>query len=259
RGLGESRCGRPVRRESRRGRHTTGSHRGDLPDRPVDVRVHESVGPVGAHDHQHERDADLRGLRVGQRQRPVQPRGEPSLGLLRGRRRGRARSHRGGHRDPVRSLRTTTRPRPVYDPLAEVAMATGWVYHELYMWHDTGRAAPITADRRWLQAWEHYENPETKRRVRDLVEGAGPFHALVPLKPRLATVDELLRFHTPAYVGSIRAMSASTGGNAGEGTPFGPGSFEIALLAAGGTITAVDAVLDGRVRNAYALVRPPGH
>ena len=33
----------------------------------------------------------------------------------------------------------------------------------------------------------------------------------------------------------------------------------LALLAAGGTITAVDAVLDGRVENAYALVRPPGH
>ncbi|MDH3690479.1 MAG: class II histone deacetylase, partial [Gammaproteobacteria bacterium] len=32
-----------------------------------------------------------------------------------------------------------------------------------------------------------------------------------------------------------------------------------ALLAAGGVIVAVDAVLEGRVNNAYALVRPPGH
>src|SRR5262249_36652641 len=70
---------------------------------------------------------------------------------------------------------------------------------------------------------------------------------------------ELLRFHARRYVGSIRAMSEASGGDAGEGAPFGPGSFEVALLAAGGTITAVDAVLDGRVRNAYALVRPPGH
>src|SRR5207302_9183240 len=49
------------------------------------------------------------------------------------------------------------------------------------------------------------------------------------------------------------------GGEAGEETPFGRGSFEIALLAAGGCITAVDSVLDGKVDNAYALVRPPGH
>jgi acetoin utilization deacetylase AcuC-like enzyme len=138
-------------------------------------------------------------------------------------------------------------------------MTTGWVYHELYMWHDPGRAAGLAGDRQWIQAWEHYEHPETKRRFRNLVEVAGLFDDLVALRPRPAAVDEILRFHTPAYVESIRAMSARSGGNAGEGTPFAAGAFEIALLAAGGTITAVDAVLDGRVENAYALVRPPGH
>src|SRR4029453_2704177 len=101
--------------------------------------------------------------------------------------------------------------------------------------------------------------PGDQATVRNLVEVAGLFDDLVALKPRMATVDEILRFHTPVYVESIRAMSDASGGNAGELTPFGPGSFEIALLAAGGTIAAVDAVLDGRVRNAYALVRPPGH
>src|SRR5262249_20293329 len=144
-------------------------------------------------------------------------------------------------------------------PLRRAAMATGWVYHELYMWHDTGRAAPPGAQRKWLQAWEHYENPETKRRFRNLIEVAGLFDDLVALKPRMATVDEILRFHTAAYVESIRAMRDASGGNAGEITPVGHGSFENALLAAGGTITAIDAVLEGRVRNAYALVRPPGH
>ena len=138
-------------------------------------------------------------------------------------------------------------------------MTTGWVYHERYMWHDTGRAAASGAARQWIQAWEHYENPETKRRFRNLVDVAGLFDDLVALPPRPATVEEILRVHTPAYVESIRAMSAAAGGNAGENTPFAPGAFEIALLAAGGTITAVDAVLDGRVENAYALVRPPGH
>src|SRR5262245_39588556 len=132
------------------------------------------------------------------------------------------------------------------------AMTTGCVYHDLYRGHETGRDTTMSPDRKWRQAWEHYENPETKRRFRNLVEVAGLFDDLVALKPRMATVDEILRFHTRAYVESIRAMSDASGGNAGELTPFGPGSFEIALLAAGGTITAIDAVLDGRVRNAYA-------
>jgi acetoin utilization deacetylase AcuC-like enzyme len=138
-------------------------------------------------------------------------------------------------------------------------MSTGWVAHELYMWHDTGRATAVGPDKKWLQAWEHYENPETKRRFRNLVEISDIIDQLVSIKPRKATIEEIQRFHTPEYVESIRAMSDADGGNAGEGTPFSAGAFEIAQLSAGGTIAAVDAVLDGTVANAYALVRPPGH
>ena len=54
-------------------------------------------------------------------------------------------------------------------------------------------------------------------------------------------------------------MSDATGGDAGELTPFGPGSYEIALLALGGCLEGVDAVIGGRVENAYALIRPIGH
>lgn len=139
-------------------------------------------------------------------------------------------------------------------------MATGIVSHELYFWHDTGRAkGQLPRKREWVQAWEHFENPETKRRFKNLLEVAGLFDDLVQIKPREATVEEVQRFHTPEYVESIRRMSDDGGGNAGEGTPFSRGGYEIALLSAGGTIAATDAVLDGRVRNAYALVRPPGH
>ncbi len=138
-------------------------------------------------------------------------------------------------------------------------MATGWVFDERYMWHDTGRAGAPGPRGRWVQEWEHFENPETKRRFRNLVDVAGLLDYLVALKPRMATVEEIQRFHTPRYVETIRELSAGTGGDAGDTTPFSHGAYEVALLAAGGTIAAVDAVLDGRVANAYALVRPPGH
>jgi len=72
-------------------------------------------------------------------------------------------------------------------------------------------------------------------------------------------VEELCRFHAAEYVERIRQQSEAGGGEAGVITPFGSGSYEIALLAAGGAIVAVDAVLDGEVENVYALVRPPGH
>ena len=103
---------------------------------------------------------------------------------------------------------------------------TGWVFHESYLWHDTGRWRQGDPElRRWIQAWEHYENPETKRRFNNLLEISGFSKELVPLKPRPAGLEQVLRFHTPGYADRIRQLSAADGGEAGEGAPVSPGSF----------------------------------
>lgn len=138
-------------------------------------------------------------------------------------------------------------------------MSTGWVWHEKYMWHDTRHAAGFVPAGGVVEPGEHAENPDTKRRFRNLIEVSGLLDRLVRVPPRMATEDEILRFHTREYVERIKALSGENGGDAGELTPFGPGSYEIALLAAGGCMSAVDAVMDGTVDNVYALVRPPGH
>ncbi|GAA3893147.1 class II histone deacetylase [Saccharothrix violaceirubra] len=140
-------------------------------------------------------------------------------------------------------------------------MATGYVYHELYGWHDTGtHASLLPADsRRGLEPYRHYENPDAKRRVHELVVVSGLVDKLTRLQPRPATDEELLLVHTPEHLRRL-AQANDTGGDGGDGgTPFGRGSFDIARLAVGGVIRSVEAVLDRRVRNAYALVRPPGH
>ena len=138
-------------------------------------------------------------------------------------------------------------------------MTTGWVWRESYMWHDTGHAAGFLPAGGVVEPGEHAENPATKRRFRNLLEVSGLLDRLLHIPPRMATEEEILRFHTREYVDRIKTLSSENGGDAGELTPFGPGSYEIALLAAGGCMSAVDAVMDGRVDNAYALVRPPGH
>jgi acetoin utilization deacetylase AcuC-like enzyme len=138
-------------------------------------------------------------------------------------------------------------------------MSTGWVCHELYMWHDTGASAGILPPGLTVQPGVPYENPEPKRRFRNLVEVSGLIDHLVPIKPRYATEDEVARVHTRAHIEKIKTMSARGGGDASYLSPFGRGSFEIALLAAGGAIAAFDAVIKGEVSNAYALIRPPGH
>ena len=138
-------------------------------------------------------------------------------------------------------------------------MATGFVFHELYMWHNTWNWAQVFPPGLTIQPGEHAENPETKRRLRNLIEVSGLLEHLVPLKPRYAIDDEIARFHTREHVAHIKAISDAGYGDASVLTPMGKGSYEIALLAAGGAIVAFDAVLDGKVKNAYALIRPPGH
>ena len=138
-------------------------------------------------------------------------------------------------------------------------MSTGFVWHERYMWHDAGNYAGVLPPGEGVQPDRTFEHPETKRRLRNLIEVSGLLDVLTPIEPRLATEEELLRFHTREYVARIRKLSEAHGGDAGELTPFGPGSYDIARLAVGGVIEGLDAILDGRVGNAYALVRPPGH
>ncbi|NAZ77654.1 class II histone deacetylase [Kineococcus sp. T13] len=140
-------------------------------------------------------------------------------------------------------------------------MSTGYVWHELYAWHDTNvnRSGHVPAGL-GAQPYAHFESPESKSRMNGLLEVSGLLEQVVRIRPRSATEEDLLRVHTPEHVAAVAAASAAGGGDAGDGvSPFGRGSHEIARLAAGGTIAAVEAVLDGVVTNAYALVRPPGH
>ena len=138
-------------------------------------------------------------------------------------------------------------------------MSTGLVFHERYLWHDTGHGWMIPNDGAVVQPFEHPENPETKRRMLNLWRAAGMLDHLVAIAPRAATVAEIGLVHPQQHITRIAELSASGGGDAGGLTPIGLGSYEIALLSAGGCIAAGDAVVDGPVSNAYALVRPPGH
>lgn len=137
---------------------------------------------------------------------------------------------------------------------------TGWVSHERYLWHDTGSAAGFLPAGGWLEPLAHVESEATKRRFQNLVEVSGLRRELTELLAAPATREQLLTVHTAEYVARIEELSAARGGDAGDGTTsFGRGGFEIAQLAAGGAVSAVEAVVSGAVDNVYALVRPPGH
>ena len=65
--------------------------------------------------------------------------------------------------------------------------------------------------------------------------------------------------HPGSYLDEFKRLSDAGGGELGLRTPFAAGGYEIATLSAGLAKAAVSDVVSGRLDNAYALSRPPGH
>lgn len=92
---------------------------------------------------------------------------------------------------------------------------------------------------------------------------------LIQLTPRAASVDELASVHDRAYIAEVAkacqqvaAEEASTGRKTrffATDTYVSAKSYQAAITAAGAPLTAIDAIMNGEVDNAYCLVRPPGH
>ena len=141
-------------------------------------------------------------------------------------------------------------------------MTTGYLWHEVFGWHDTGSGPLFQADpAAGIQPLAHLANADTKRRVHELVCVSGLIEHLTRIPSRAATEDEIRRVHTAEHVERIKRESQQPkGGDAGDGfSPFGKGGFDIAALAAGSVIAMTEAVVNRTVDNGYALVNPPGH
>lgn len=141
-------------------------------------------------------------------------------------------------------------------------MATGFFHDERCMWHAGGNYAftlPIGGLVQPLAAGGLPENPETKRRLKNLMEVTGLMAELAAQSAPPATREMLERVHPATYLDDFKAKSDAGGGELGLRTPFAQGGFEIAALSAGLAVEAVTQVARGQLDNAYALSRPPGH
>jgi acetoin utilization deacetylase AcuC-like enzyme len=131
---------------------------------------------------------------------------------------------------------------------------TGFVWDERFMLHQ------LKYDFAMMDEPETpFEHAATKRRAFSLLSISGLLDHLDHVRARPATVAELTRVHSLDYVQRIETMAKAGGGEAGEETWFGSSGFEVASWAVGGCLELTDAIATGRVRNGYALVRPPGH
>ena len=141
-------------------------------------------------------------------------------------------------------------------------MATGFFYDEATFWHAGGNYAftlPIGGLVQPLAAGGLPESPETKRRLVNLMRVTGLIDTLEVQTAPAADMATLERVHPQSYLDEFKALSDAGGGELGRRTPFAQGGFELCALSAGLSVAAVEAVLRGKIDNAYALSRPPGH
>ena len=141
-------------------------------------------------------------------------------------------------------------------------MSTGFFWDEKCFWHAGGNYAftlPIGGNVQPLAAGGLPENPETKRRLKNLMDVTGLSKELDLRSAPMATRQDLLRVHPASYLDEFKRLSDAGGGELGRRTPFATGGYEIAALSAGLAVSAVEAVMTGDLQNAYALSRPPGH
>jgi acetoin utilization deacetylase AcuC-like enzyme len=125
-------------------------------------------------------------------------------------------------------------------------MKTGFVSSLEYKKHQTGIG-----------------HPETPRRIEAIysaIQHAGLERTTLQIEPRRATIEDLQRVHGAKYIATAEADVASGAKQLSTGdTNICKDSYDIALLAAGGILAGVDAVMTGKVQNVFCAPRPPGH
>jgi acetoin utilization deacetylase AcuC-like enzyme len=123
---------------------------------------------------------------------------------------------------------------------------TGFVYHPDYLKHDMGAGHP--------------ESPERLRAIVARLEQDGVLPRLIRIDPVAAADEWVTQVHAPSYVASLKRHAPASGRVMLDAdTSMSPGSLPAAYLAAGGALAAADAIMAGRVENAFCAVRPPGH
>jgi acetoin utilization deacetylase AcuC-like enzyme len=106
----------------------------------------------------------------------------------------------------------------------------------------------------------HPERPD-RYRVVEAVLGRPEFDSLVREEAGIAELDTTRLVHSNRYVDDLEESRPDTGYVYLDGgdTMMEPSTWEVVLRGVGGTVQAVDKVLDGEVQNAFVACRPPGH
>src|SRR5262245_4416214 len=123
-------------------------------------------------------------------------------------------------------------------------MAVTVIYDPAYLNHNTGN---------------HPENSRRLERTLESVKSGDLGRRIRMQKPAPASVEDVVRVHRREMVDQVKQLCESGARYIDMDTHISRESYDVALLAAGAAISAVDAVMKDDGGRAFGLIRPPGH
>jgi len=121
---------------------------------------------------------------------------------------------------------------------------TGLLYSDVFLKHLTG---------------EHPERKERLLAIMDYLKEKHILEKLVMLEPRPASTEDISSLHTREHISFVEQSCLDGLPSLDLDTIISHESYNAACLAVGGVLSAIDAVMDGNINNAFCAVRPPGH
>lgn len=106
------------------------------------------------------------------------------------------------------------------------------------------------------------QHPECAKRLEKIhakLKGSGLLERVTRCDVVTAQDVDLLRVHPQAHLDTLRQYAAKGGGRIEVDTVMSPQSADVAWLASGTAVDAVERVIKGEDKSALCLVRPPGH
>ena len=124
-------------------------------------------------------------------------------------------------------------------------MAVSLIYDSTYLKHETG------------------VHPENARRLESILRALKDDESLAKrltrVTPNPAHTEDIARCHREELIHHLESLCEQGETYVDVDTRISPQSFEVARLAAGAAITAVDAVMREEGGRAFCIIRPPGH
>lgn len=124
-----------------------------------------------------------------------------------------------------------------------IMKTTGLIRDEIYLKHHMGM--------------DHPESPERLKVLYRMLDELGTTLNVAYIRARKATVEELCANHDPLYVDRIMGTAGIENVLVDPGMTACRNSWDAAIYAVGGTLQLVDEVLNGNIRNGFALVQAP--